>query len=310
MIEVDHLTKRYGQFTAIEDISFNVSAGEVLGFLGPNGAGKTTTIKIISGFLTPTSGQVNILGKRVHSKSVDYRRNIGYLPEGAPSYADMTSLDFLLFSAEIRGFKGADKKHRVAEAMDKLSLQKVCHQTIETLSKGFRRRVGIAQAILHDPKILLLDEPTDGLDPNQKHQVRELIRELSSDKLIIISTHILEEVDAICSRAIIINKGRLVVDKTPAELEAMSEYHGAISVDFTSPAINFEKQLAQLPSVAKIIKKDDGATKVTLISRTDFDLLPQVNDLIKKNKWEISSIFRERGRLEETFRYLTEDTKE
>ncbi len=222
MIEIDHITKKFEHFTAVDDLSFTVSEGEVLGFLGPNGAGKSTTMKIITGFLAATSGTVKVDGHDIASNPMAVKSLIGYLPEGAPSYGEMTTLDFLGFIAEIRGYRGAEKKRRVDHAVNEVALGEVCFKTIETLSKGFKRRVGLAQAIIHDPKVLILDEPTDGLDPNQKHHVRELIKNLSKDKIVIISTHILEEVSAVCTRAIIIAHGRIVADGTPAELESRS----------------------------------------------------------------------------------------
>jgi len=310
MIEVDHITKRYGNATAVDDISFTVSPGEVLGFLGPNGAGKTTTIKIVSGFLTATSGTVTVFGHDVNRSPIAARRNLGYLPEGAPAYSDMTARSFLGFVAAARGFGGHQGNRLVARAIERLSLQEICHQPIETLSKGFRRRVGIAQAILHDPKALLLDEPTDGLDPNQKHQVRELIRSLANDKLVIVSTHILEEVDAICSRAIIINKGRLIVDKTPEELAALSTYHGAMHLKFTSPTDVDDTRLAALPGVARIVRETDNPGDVILLPEPGADLLTPTSNLVREGGLRITGMFQERGRLDETFRNLTGNTRE
>jgi len=220
MIEISHITRKFEHFTAVDDLSFTVSEGEVLGFLGPNGAGKSTTMKIITGFLAPTSGTVRIDGHDIATEAMAAKALIGYLPEGAPSYPDMNVLEFLEFIAEIRGYRGDEKRRRVEQVINQVALSTVCEQTIDTLSKGFKRRVGLAQAILHDPKVLVLDEPTDGLDPNQKHQVRELIRNLAKDKIVIVSTHILEEVSAVCTRAIIIANGRIVADSTPADLEA------------------------------------------------------------------------------------------
>jgi len=220
MIEINHITRKFEHFTAVDDLSFTVAEGEVLGFLGPNGAGKSTTMKIITGFLAPGSGTVTIDGHDITTDPMAAKALIGYLPEGAPSYPDMTVLQFLEFIAEIRGFSGAGKHQRVEQVINDVDLGSVCEQTIDTLSKGFKRRVGLAQAILHDPKVLILDEPTDGLDPNQKHHVRRLIRNLAKDKIVIVSTHILEEVSAVCTRAIIIANGRIVADGTPADLEA------------------------------------------------------------------------------------------
>lgn len=222
MIETHSLTKRYGALTAVDGLSFTVQPGEVLGFLGPNGAGKSTTMKMITGFLTPTSGSVKVCGFNVESQPVKAKNCMGYLPEGAPNYGEMTPLQFLEFIANIRGLKGEQRKSRLDTVIGQLHLEKVLQQTIETLSKGFKRRVGLAQAILHDPQVLIMDEPTDGLDPNQKHEVRTLISSMAKDKIIVISTHILEEVDAVCNRAIIIANGRIVADDTPQNLEKKS----------------------------------------------------------------------------------------
>lgn len=223
MIEVDQLTKKFGDFTAVNQLSFTVKPGEVLGFLGPNGAGKSTTMKMITGFLRPTSGQVRIFGHDMWADPLPAKKMMGYLPEGAPSYGEMTVADFLLFIAKVRGLKGAAAKQAIERAVAQAALEAVYKQPIDMLSKGYRRRVGIAQAILHDPQILILDEPTDGLDPNQKHHVRELIRSLSHEKLVIVSTHILEEVSAVCTRAMIIARGQLLVDETPAQLATRAE---------------------------------------------------------------------------------------
>jgi ABC-2 type transport system ATP-binding protein len=221
MIKTEALTKQYGALTAVDAVSFTVSPGEVLGFLGPNGAGKTTTMRMLAGFIGATAGRASICGHDVDSDSIAARACLGYLPEGAPAYGEMTVRDFLNFVADLHHLRGAARA-RVAVVIERLQLQSVLTQTIETLSKGFRRRVGLAQAIMHDPPVLILDEPTDGLDPNQKHEVRALINEMAGQKTVIISTHILEEVDAVCTRAIIIARGRIVADDTPKGLAARS----------------------------------------------------------------------------------------
>jgi len=221
-VEISHLRKDFGRFTAVADLSFTVKQGEVLGFLGPNGAGKSTTMKMITGFLTPTAGTAKICGFDILSQPIEAKKKIGYLPEGAPAYPDMNPEEFLNFIAEIRGLRGDAKTKRVREVIEKVNLGNVAHQSIDTLSKGYKRRVGLAQAILHDPDVLILDEPTDGLDPNQKHEVRTLIKNMAKEKVIILSTHILEEVDAVCTRAIIIANGKIVADGTPEQLEAKS----------------------------------------------------------------------------------------
>ena len=222
-IKIKSLTKSFGAIRAVRNVSFNVSHGEVLGFLGPNGAGKSTTMKMITGFLEPTSGTVEVNGHDVLENPLSVKRSIGYLPEGAPAYGEMTVINFLNFIADIRQLNGAIRKKRLDEVIKTINIGTVIDQSIETLSKGFKRRVGLAQAILHDPNILILDEPTDGLDPNQKHEVRNLIKKMAKEKAIIISTHILEEVDAVCTRAIIISSGELLFDGTPSQLIAKSD---------------------------------------------------------------------------------------
>jgi ABC-2 type transport system ATP-binding protein len=234
-IETHALTKMYGRLTAVQDLNFTIEAGEVLGFLGPNGAGKSTTMKLLTGFLAPTSGTASINGHDIVTNSLALQHWV--LPEGAPAYGEMTTRHFLAFIARARGFSGDGVKRVSGQAMERLNLQSVAEQPIETLSKGFKRRVGLAQAILHDPEVLILDEPTDGLDPNQKHEVRALIREMSADKIIVISTHVLEEVHALCNRAIIIADGRLVADDSPKAAQR-SRYHNAVTmvVDHAEPA--------------------------------------------------------------------------
>jgi ABC-2 type transport system ATP-binding protein len=222
MIEIRGLSKHFGPLKAVDNVSFDVAQGEVLGFLGPNGAGKSTTMKMVTGFLTPTAGTARVCGHDVGTEPVAAKTMLGYLPEGAPAYPDMTPATFLEFVAEIRGLSGSHRAQRIADVVQKAHLEGVMRQPIETLSKGFKRRVGLAQALLHDPPVLIMDEPTDGLDPNQKHEVRGLIQKMAKEKAIVLSTHILEEVEAVCTRAIIINRGRLVFDGTPAELESQA----------------------------------------------------------------------------------------
>jgi ABC-2 type transport system ATP-binding protein len=218
MLQIQKLTKDFGALRAVDGVSFTVDRGEVLGFLGPNGAGKSTTMKMITGFLSPTAGSASICGHDIQTDALAAKRSVGYLPEGAPAYPDMTPATFLAFVADIRGISGAQKTARIEEVVRKVHLEGVLHQRIETLSKGYKRRVGLAQAILHDPPVLVMDEPTDGLDPNQKHEVRALIRAMAKDKAIVLSTHILEEVEAVCTRAIIIARGKVLFDGTPEQL--------------------------------------------------------------------------------------------
>jgi gliding motility-associated transport system ATP-binding protein len=241
LIEIDRLTKKFGDTTVVNDVSFKLKKGEVLGFLGPNGAGKSTTMRMLAGFLLPTSGSARICGADVVDRPVEAKRKLGFLPEGAPCYPEMTVQGFLEFTARVRGYRGKEVAERVSEAMKLADLEAVRLQPIEILSKGFKRRVGLAQALLHDPPALVLDEPTDGLDPNQKHEVRELIRRLAPEKAIIISTHILEEVSAVCTRAIIIARGHLIVDATPNELagtgQSLDEFFRDLTLNI--PAFGF-----------------------------------------------------------------------
>ncbi|MCW3149149.1 ABC transporter ATP-binding protein [Stutzerimonas stutzeri] len=302
MIELKSLTKRFAQHTAVDALSFSVQPGEVLGFLGPNGAGKSTTMKMLTGFLAPTSGSASILGFDIQSQTLQAQRQIGYLPEGAPCYGDMTVRGFLEFIAEVRGFRGADKRQRVEAAVEQVELEKVLGQSIETLSKGFKRRVGLAQAILHDPKVLILDEPTDGLDPNQKHQVRQLIQGLAHDKIVIISTHILEEVSAVCTRAVIIAGGKLVADGTPLELEGRSKYHQAVTL-VSDGALDADA-LAALPGVAGV-EVNELERSLTVLAQPGQVIFPQVNALISQRGWAVKELDVERGRLDEVFRSLT-----
>ena len=308
MIEVKNLVKCFGDFTAVDNLSFNVSAGEVLGFLGPNGAGKSTTMKMITGFLAPTSGSICVDGHMIERDALAAKRLIGYLPEGAPSYGDMTVLQFLSFIGKIRGLKSPALQRAIDEVVDRIDLKKVVHQPIDTLSKGFKRRVGIAQAIIHDPKFLILDEPTDGLDPNQKYHVRELIKNLSEDKIVIVSTHILEEVSAVCSRAIIIANGKLVRDNTPAELEAESKYHRAVTLRLsqaepTSASNEAEAIMSQQEFVDQV--EVDSDNNIVIFPKDNKEILPKVNEIIQKQGWRVDALSIEKGRLDDVFRTVT-----
>jgi len=220
VIKVENLSRSFGPKLAVDGVSFEVAKGEVLGFLGPNGAGKSTTMRMITGFIPPSAGKVSVCGLDVQDHPIEVKRRIGYLPEAAPSYTDMSVMSFLKFSAEMRGLEGDSRRSAIRRVVDLCHLESVLAQTIDTLSKGFRHRTCLAQALIHDPEVLILDEPTDGLDPNQKHEVRTLIRQMGENKAIIFSTHILEEVEAACTRAIIIDRGRIVANGTPRELMA------------------------------------------------------------------------------------------
>ena len=301
MIEAKSLCKSYGIFKAVDDLSFTVEAGQVLGFLGPNGAGKSTTMKMLTGFLTPTSGTALINGIDVVENSVAARKNIGYLPEGAPSYGEMTVRQFLSFVARARLIPKNDLADSVDRALEKLNLTKVKHQAIETLSKGFKRRVGLAQAIIHDPQILILDEPTDGLDPNQKREVRRLIRHMSKDKIIIISTHILEEVAAVCNRVMIIAEGKLLADDSPQGLIARSRYHNAVTL-VVDAAEKVASTLSELPQVARV-EINEG--ELTLFPGGDGGLFEAVTAAISENQWQVSALRLEAGRLDEVFHSIT-----
>jgi ABC-2 type transport system ATP-binding protein len=301
MIEVSSLSKHYGHLKAVNNLSFRVEPGQVLGFLGPNGAGKSTTMKMLTGFLAPTAGTARINGHDVVSESLAARRCIGYLPEGAPSYGEMTVVQFLAFVARARGITAQATPAAVDGVVDKLNLGKVRHQVIETLSKGFKRRVGLAQAIIHDPAVLILDEPTDGLDPNQKHEVRKLISEMSSDKIIVISTHILEEVQALCNRVMIIAQGRLLADDTPAGLIARSRYHNAVTL-VAEDVRRMASVLSELPEVARAEVKDGELT----VFPAGGELFAAVSQAISEHGWSVSELRYEAGRMDEVFRMITQ----
>jgi ABC-2 type transport system ATP-binding protein len=308
MIEINNLTKKFDQFVAVDNLSFTVKEGEVLGFLGPNGAGKSTTMKVITGFLSPTSGSVTIDGNDISQQSLKAKSLIGYLPEGAPSYGDMTTIEFLRFIAQVRGFRGKEIDKRVEHVIAEVALEAVREQSIETLSKGFKRRVGLAQAIMHDPKVLILDEPTDGLDPNQKHHVRELIKNLAKDKIVIISTHILEEVTAVCTRAIIIAKGCIVADGTPAELESRSRYHQAIKVTLTDE-YDLSADLNGLANVETVEASEDERLSYTIVAKDGHSIFSQVSEIAQDKHWPVSEFHVERGQLEDVFRNVTQQAE-
>jgi ABC-2 type transport system ATP-binding protein len=305
-IEARSLSKNFGGIVAVDRLSFAVRSGEVLGFLGPNGAGKSTTMKMLTGFLAPTAGTASINGHDIINDSLAARRIIGYLPEGAPSYGEMTVRNFLEFIARARGFRGREARRKAAAAIDLLNLDRVPEQPIETLSKGFKRRVGLAQAILHDPQVLILDEPTDGLDPNQKHEVRHLIRDMSSEKIIVISTHMLEEVHALCNRAMIISDGRLLVDDTPEGLIARSRYHNAVTLVVKEPE-RVASILSELPQARKVELREG---ELTVFPAEGARLFEVISDAVKDRGWSVSELRLEAGRLDEVFRQVTEGTND
>lgn len=304
-IEIDDLAKHFGAIKAVDGVSFSVSKGEVLGFLGPNGAGKSTTMKMITGFLAPTRGTVRVCGYDVLKDPISVKAHLGYLPEGAPAYADMTPDSFLHFIAEIRGLKGADKKRAVGLAAERARITNVMFQPIETLSKGYKRRVGLAQSILHNPPVLILDEPTDGLDPNQKHEVRTLINEMAEDKAIIISTHILEEVHALCNRNVVIANGKIKFDGTPQELESKSRYYNAVCVNVANIEQQaFENFLSSLEFVANV-EKLSGEAGFRVYPQQGRQITAELSEKIRGNGWDIDALHAENGRLDEVFRSIT-----
>ena len=307
MISVNNLVKDFGALRAVDNVSFDVGQGEVLGFLGPNGAGKSTTMRMITGFLTPTAGTAVINGHDILDDSVAARRQIGYLPENAPAYDDMTVEEFLEFIARMRGYTGPAIAERAAGAMESCFLGDVRRRTIETLSKGYRQRTCFAQAILHDPPVLILDEPTEGLDPNQKHVVRTMIQTMAETKVIVFSTHILEEVDAVCSRVIVISGGELVVDSSPSELRKRSRSYNAVMVRIVAEADQAQAAFSSLPDVAAVEVRADGTDQVTchIIPCDQQPIASQVAALAQSRGWLLTSIHSDDGRLDDVFRDIT-----
>lgn len=315
MIQVRNLKKVFGPKVAVNGVSFSVQKGEVLGFLGPNGAGKSTTMRMITGFIPPTDGEISVGGHNIVDEPIAAKKLIGYLPENAPSYADMTVRGFLDFAAELRGLSGGEKERAVGRAVEMCFLENVIHQSVETLSKGYRHRTCFAQSIIHDPEVLILDEPTDGLDPNQKHEVRTLIRRMGEKKAIIFSTHILEEVEAVCSRAIIIDRGTIVANGTPAELKQRSAQAGAITLRLGDGV--------SMKAVAGLLEALKEADRVQVLGETPVsvrvypkkkegggDLSRSIADLVAAERWRVLEMHAEEGRLDEVFRSITlSDTK-
>lgn len=303
MIQVKSLTKLFGDKVAVDNVSFQVEKGEILGFLGPNGAGKTTTMRMITGFLLPTYGTAIIGGHDILDDPLGAKRKIGYLPENAPVYPDMPVYNFLDFIAEIRGFSGKEKKKRVYEIIERCALSEVKFQSISTLSKGFKQRVCLAQSLIHDPEYLILDEPTDGLDPNQKHEVRNMIKDMAKDKAIILSTHILEEVDAVCTRAIIIANGRIMADNSPEQLKKKSSMYGAIRISVKNIKDDMVSELKRISDVKDVLVKDNFV--IIYPHKPGADFVKTITEYIRDKRWEIGSFFVEEGRLDEVFRKIT-----
>jgi len=309
LIEAHGLTKSFGTLRAVDGISLQVPRGQVLGFLGPNGAGKSTTMRLITGFLEADAGTASIAGFDVQEQGKAAKQHLGYLPEGAPLYTEMTPKGLLTFIAELRGFRGEAIAGAVAKAVERTGLRPVLHQTIETLSKGYKRRVGIAQAIIHEPEVLIMDEPTDGLDPNQKHQVRELIAEMARDKAIIVSTHILEEVEAVCTRAVVINKGRIVADGTAEDLMRMVPYHGAVTIrvagDKAEAVRGALSGVAGVKSVETVGPATAGQLQLRAIPKNGAGIVTEVASAIRQKALAVDEIFVERGKLDDVFRQIT-----
>ena len=309
VLDVRDLTKRFGPLTAVVRVSFKVRQGEVLGFLGPNGAGKSTTMKMITGFRSPSEGTATVRGADVAIDPIAVKSRIGYLPEGAPLYGDMTARALLNFVAEIRGMSKKDRKRRIDEVIEQVHLEEVIFRPIETLSKGFKRRVGLAQAILHDPELLILDEPTDGLDPNQKHEVRTLLQKMAPDKAIVVSTHILEEVDAVCTRALIIAHGKLLADGTPEELRARSAAPSSLSVRVAiAHAEEIRGRLRAMSGVGfvEIVGKVAGVAHLTVSPDGDEDIRARVSEFVRGEDVGAEQILEIPGSLDDVFREITQ----
>jgi ABC-2 type transport system ATP-binding protein len=306
MIKAKGLIKDFGRRRAVDGVSFEVEKGTVLGFLGPNGAGKTTTIRMVAGFLPPTEGSIHVKGIDVAGNPVAAQKSIGYMPETTPLYEDMTVSGFLRFIAEVRGFSGAERNSRVDRAIERCFLQPVRNQTIDTLSKGYRQRTCLAQTLLHDPDILLLDEPTEGLDPNQKKVVRDMIKEMSAERVVMLSTHVLEEVEAICTRAIIISAGKVVADDTPAALKARSAKYNAVTLSAEGDGI--VQTLEKLPAIGNVQTLEDG--KIVAFPADGQSIAADILGAAQQHKWKVADIKVDEGRLDDVFRQITttEDT--
>ena len=310
MIKVQNLAKTFGAKRAVDGVSFSVDRGEVLGFLGPNGAGKSTTMRMVTGFLPPSGGTASIGGFDIVEHPIQAKRLMGYLPENAPAYTDMTVYGFLNFAAEIRGLSGDAKKQAVMRVVEMCFLEPVLHQSVETLSKGYRHRTCFAQSIIHDPDVLVLDEPTDGLDPNQKHEIRQLIRRMGQKKAIIFSTHILEEVDAVCSRAIIIDRGTVVANGTPAELKARAEAAGSVTLRVQGTAAETVKaRLGSLMVAGRVsVSTANNGVTARVFPRdrnVNGELAKAVAELTTKEGWRFDELHTEEGRLDDVFRTIT-----
>ena len=308
-IVVENLTKKYGMQKAVDDISFHANTGEILGFLGPNGAGKTTTMKIISCFMVPTSGDVKVNGRSILSNNEDIKKRIGYLPENNPLYYDMPVMEYLAFAGELQGI-GKDKLHgKITAMIHTCGLNEEKHKKIGELSKGFRQRVGLAQALIHDPEILILDEPTSGLDPNQITEIRKLIRQIGKEKTVILSTHILPEVEATCDRILIINNGKIVADGTPGTLRKQSHGNEVLQVQIAD-AGNMDEVISTLQAIETIQMVDPlpgSADTFILQSEPGATSHRAVFNLCVQKKWVLTEMKPVETKLEDIFRELTKD---
>ncbi len=307
MIQVENLTKRFGRHTAVSEASFGVDRGEVAGFLGPNGAGKTTTIRILAGFLPPTSGSARIAGFDVARQSLEARRHIGYLPETAPLYREMRVREYLRFRAQLKGLRGERLRHSLDEVVERCGLQNVRRAMIKTLSRGFQQRVGLADALVHSPPLLILDEPTNGLDPNQIRSIRRLIRRLGADHTILVSTHILSEAEMLCDKIVIIDDGRIRAADSPEKLIGAMRAAGRVSIDLRAPAAEVEPVLAQLPYVKRVTH--DGTEppweQFSILVESGTDAREAIYDLCRRRDWPLRSLYRHDTTLEDVFVELT-----
>ena len=307
MIEVKNLSKKFGNIVAVNGVSFTVNKGEVVGLLGPNGAGKTTTMRIVTCYLPATSGTALVAGFDVFENSLEVRKRVGYLPENAPLYLDMPVLDFLQFISAIRGIPKQETKSRIRKMVEVCGLESVINRDIGELSKGFRQRVGLAQSLIHDPEILILDEPTVGLDPTQIIEIRELIKEIGKEKTVILSSHILPEVSATCNRIIIIHKGEIVGSGTPDEMARSSKKSEIIHITIKGLLEDIQRQLNEIPEVKefKVVNRDDGVNSFEIKSELGVDLSERLFFMVVNNRWILTELKKETVNLEEIFLKLT-----
>ena len=307
MIEVHHLTKRFSRHTAVRDVSFHVHSGQIVGFLGPNGAGKTTTLRMLTGFLPPTSGSARVAGFDIFRQSLEARRRIGYMPENVPLYPDMRVREYLKFRAQLKGLRGADARRRVGDVVDTCGLESVRKRMIKTLSKGYRQRVGLADALIHDPALLILDEPTNGLDPNQIRQIRELIRRLGEAHTILLSTHILHEVEMTCTDVIIIDGGCIKAIDSPAKLVADMRSAGRVTVELAADPAAATAAVSRLDHVRKVSSEqtDDGWARFAILVESGCDIRESLSHLAIQHGWPLRSLFRHEATLEDVFVELT-----